>query len=127
MAALQQAPQQGLEVSLSVHAHCGTGLSSLEDSGGDWADVAALPSMAGVRGLTERRLFGFANPPPDWWQLASLRRLVLRHYCCGPQFAWGHEPLSALTALTRIDLHGATPPGALLQSRARGAASAGGR
>ena len=77
--------------------------------------VAALPPLAGVPGLTELRLAGAVLPLPDLRQLASLPYLALDHHIEGrpPQpFAWGSQPLTALTALTRIDLSSTQQPGA---------------
>jgi hypothetical protein len=34
-----------------------------------------MPAVAGVKGLTELGVDGFASLPPDWRQLSSLRRL----------------------------------------------------
>jgi hypothetical protein len=110
-------------VKLGIHAYTGT------EEGIDYPDTDAyawvqLPALAGVAPLTELALVGCTCLPPDWRQLSSLRRLRMvdtltesidhnvdqdpENLCL---FDWGTAPLTALTALTSLEVDQRVLPG----------------
>ena len=101
---LQQLPRlRG--VKLGIQAYDGTeedyNYPNLED-GYDWV---LPPAMAGVAALTELDLVGCTSLPPDWRQLSALQRLKARVYENDFESDFvGSGPLTALTALTRLQV-----------------------
>ncbi|KAL4443775.1 hypothetical protein ABPG75_011512 [Micractinium tetrahymenae] len=107
-------------LALGIHAHSGTdepeGLyrSVLTDMD-DWPHWVYLPSLTGVA-VTALRLAGAVSLPRDWHQLGSLRYLAVEHKGWWAEetedingrlwdgFTWGAASLTALTALTTMEL-----------------------
>ncbi|KAL4457932.1 hypothetical protein ABPG75_012797 [Micractinium tetrahymenae] len=112
VAALSQLPARVL-FALGAHAYWGHeedfNYPELEEY--PWL---SLPPMSHLRGLTHLCLAGAVSLPPDWRQLPSLHHLMLSNdsYWAeegnwqGGLFEWGAGPLTALTALSRLDIRG---------------------
>lgn len=123
---LQQLPEL-TEAALAIHSYWGT-----EDTDGewpyvdDWEDWVYLRAMAGISALTRLCMVGAVSLPPDWTQLRSLRSLdVVNDAAWALEqlqgddgwkwggFDWGQQPLTALTALTKLKIgKGLVLPGA---------------
>jgi hypothetical protein len=112
---LQQLPRlRG--VKLGVHAFFGA------EEDGDYPNTdefewVHLPAMAGVTALTGLELVGETSLPPDWRQLSSLQRLRMMGSSGVPEDNNGDEggALTALTALTHLEIHTAQLPGEKVQ------------
>jgi hypothetical protein len=119
---LEQLPRlRGIK--LGIHAYMGTGMGS--GYTGVFPSVH-LPAMLGVQALTELELAGEACLPPDWRQLSSLQRLRLLCRPCGyggylQLLTWGEAPLTALTALTCLELDRRVLPGGERKEKEKGA------
>ncbi|KAL4457926.1 hypothetical protein ABPG75_012791 [Micractinium tetrahymenae] len=110
--ALSQLPAH-VHYAFGVHAYRG------HEENYNYPDVEeypwlSLPPMAHLRGLTELCLVGLASLPLDWRQLPSLQRLTLANDSRWAEegnwdvieFEWGTGPLTAMTALSRLDILG---------------------
>jgi hypothetical protein len=101
---------------LAIWAHHGSELDHLEDWLWDYplgdereaADVCAMPPLAAVPGLTTLALWGYATLPPDLRQLSGLQTLQA---CLSEteQLQWGAQPLTGLSALSRLVVGGILP------------------
>ena len=110
-------------VKLGIHAYHGTeeGIDYPDRDTQDWVQ---LPALAGVAALTELALVGCTCLPPGWRQLSSLQRLRMvdtltesidHNADQDPEdfrlFQWGAAPLTALTAVTRLEIDHRLLPG----------------
>ncbi|KAL4425983.1 hypothetical protein ABPG75_009999 [Micractinium tetrahymenae] len=123
-AAMLRRPPRLSSIALGIHSFWGSeandGYPSFADDDSqqypfvdkDWVEI---PPLAGISGLTALHIDGAAGLPPDWRQLRSLQCLRVTHnvtWAAPSQedwnwgsFDWGpeDEPLSALTALTKVE------------------------
>ena len=108
-------------VKLGIHAYWGTEVGCIFPKTHE-VDWVSLPALAGVTALTELELVAHTSLPPDWRQLSSLQRLRMMGSREVPvdnmgglagwqPFQWGTAPLTALTALTRLEVHQDLLPG----------------
>lgn len=106
---------------LGIHAHNGVEDDSADVYDYDWLQS---PEMAGVGALTRLQLVGAVSLPPDWRQLSSLQHLEVFNMRAAGQlepgaesyqawggFEWGDAPLTALTALTCLEIGELLPGG----------------
>ena len=98
-------------VKLGIQAYEGTeeDYNYPNDAGYEWVEP---PAMAGLAALTELALVGGTSLPPDWRQLSGLQRLrvtVGAGEGDADAFDWGSAPLTALTALTHLEVRGLMP------------------
>ncbi|PRW55918.1 pilus assembly [Chlorella sorokiniana] len=98
VAILQQLPQ--LTLSCGFHGYNGTEVTMNDYLQDEVWEMTELPPMAGLH-LTALQLYGAMATPPDLVQLPHLQSLKL-HYVHGHH--WGHEPLTGLASLSRLEL-----------------------
>jgi hypothetical protein len=89
-----------------------------------WPNLVCMtPPLAAISGITALTLLGKATLPPDLRQLSGLQRLVACVPARSGLLAWGAEPLTGLTALSRLVVAGDMPGERLNEVSASGQAA----